>query len=164
MVVIRPGASVTALHGWEWFVSLRKHMLIASIKQVPDYFMLLPPLRIYLYMAPTSPMRFLKPYLQNRDFSFAQIVLSMNGGSSISTCHLFHLVMSSQFFLSCRVILNPHDSGRNTRMKFSKKSGSPQPFMNYASTLVISMANGFCLCNKLMILPLLCQMRELLTF
>ncbi len=120
-------------------------------------FMLLLPLGIHLCMALASPTRLLKPHLQNRDFSFSQIVLSMNGGSNIYICHQFHPVMSFQFFLPCRAIQNPHDSGRNTQTKFSEKLGSPQLFMNHASTtLVISADNRFYLRNKLIILPLLC--------
>jgi hypothetical protein len=124
------------------------------------YFTLLPLLRIYWYMAPAPPTCLLKPHLQNKDFLFAQIVLSMHGGSNINNRPQVVPITSFQCFLPCRVIRNPYDSGRNMLMKFSENSDSPQPFMKHASTPALSMDNGFCLCNKLMILPLLRQMQK----
>jgi hypothetical protein len=100
MVVRRLGASVMVLLDWVWFVSLRKPMQIALIKQVPTYFTLLPPLRTFLYMGQTSPMNSLRPHHQNRGFSFAQIVLSMSGGSTINNCHQFLPVPSLRFFFA----------------------------------------------------------------
>jgi hypothetical protein len=85
-VVKRLGASVMALLSQVWFVSLQKPMLIALIKQVPAYFTLLPPLRTFWYLVRTSPMHLLKPHPQIKDFSSAQTVHSMSGGSNINSC------------------------------------------------------------------------------
>ncbi len=113
MVVKRLSAPVMDLLDRVWFMSLRKPMQIALIKRVPAYFTLLPLLRTYSYMGQTSPTHLLRPHPQNRNFSFSQIVLSMSGGSTINNCHQFLPVTSFQFFLPCRVIQNPHVSGRN---------------------------------------------------
>jgi hypothetical protein len=89
MVVKRLGASVMALLGQVWFVSMQKLTQIALIKQVPAYFTLLQPLRTFWYLARTSPTHLLKPHPPNKDFSSTQTVLSMSGGSAVSL--LFNL-------------------------------------------------------------------------
>ena len=70
---------------------------IVSIKQVPTYFTLLPPLRIYRYMAPTSPACW-SPTSKTRIFHFPRLCFSMSGGSNINGCQQFHPVISFQFF------------------------------------------------------------------
>jgi hypothetical protein len=66
-------------------------------------------------------------------------------------------------FLPCRVIQNPHVSGRNMPTKFSGKLDPLRQFTNHASIQALLMDNGYSLCDRSMTSLSLRQMQKHLT-